>query len=354
MPGRSVLMVCRSVRGGMKQHLSTLVRGLTHNGVRVTVITLPIRGNPLTWKGIYSVYTLARLIKQDNYDLVHTHGYVAGFIGRLAALAAGQRLLVHTVHNCWPGSFSPLVLYCGKKMEAYLSQCTDRIIVVSEYLKKELIASGVSAHKISTVYNGIDLPPVDPLDRNRIRMSLRLPPHSFVIGTVARLIPAKGVDLFITALSAVKKINPQVKGIIVGDGPARAELQNLAASVGAAGDILFLGHRDDVPALLAAFDLFVLASREEGFGISVLEAQHAGLPVIASRAGGLPEIISHGDNGLLFPVGDHGALADLISLLVNNPDYRRTLAEAGQKKAQEQYTCDRMVNSTLQLYEELF
>lgn len=384
MSGRSVLMVCRSIRGGMKQHLFHLIRGLSQNGIKVTVagpvfavfsascpvfpsslppplssapvevIDIPIPENPLTLRGVTSIRRLARLIKIQHYDLVHTHGYVAGIIGRAAALAAGQRLLVHTVHNHFPSSFSPLILLGGKKIEAHLSRYTNRIIAVSEYLKNELMAIGIPADKVSTIYNGIEPSAASFDDRNRTRKSLGLPPHSFVVGTVARLIPAKGVDLMLKAVALVKKNNPHIKGIIVGDGPENTKLQNLAADLDLTGDILFLGHRDDVPALLPACDLFVLASRQEGFGISVLEAQYSGLPVVASRAGGIGEIINHGDNGLLFPPGDHYALADLLGQLIDNSDYRRALACAGQKNAIEKYSCAKMIESTLELYAQLF
>ena len=367
MPDMSVLMVCRNTRGGMKQHILSLAKGLAENGMDVTIagprldtpvsppfktVTLPIPENPLTPAGVYSLNKLTDLIKKNKYGIVHTHGYVAGIIGRIAAARAGNALMVHSVHNFFP-VFSPITLYGIKGIEVWLSRYTARIIAVSEHLRKDLVKIGIPAEKISTIYNGVDPTMFNPADRQYVRESLGFPPYSFVIGTVARLIPAKGVDLFIEALALVKKNNPSIKGVIVGDGPEALKLQTLARSLGIAGGIRFLGYRNDVPKLLSAFDLFVLSSRQEGFGISVLEAQYSGLPVIASAAGGIPEIVRHGVDGLLFPAGDYSALADRISFLLEKPDYRHTLALEGKRKVKESYTSDRMIQSTLQLYSGL-
>jgi len=369
MRSRSVLMVYRSMTGGMKQHICSLAKGLTDNGIDVTisgplinppapspvkVVTLHIPENPLTFAGISSVNNLTHLIRENKYDLVHTHGYVAGIIGRFAALLAGEPLLVHTVHNSHPG-FSRAVLYGGAKVEVWLSRYTGKIITVSAHLKDELIKIGIPSEKISTVYNGVCPPAINKTGRQEIRKSLGLSPYNFVIGTVARLIPSKGIDLFIEAMAVAKKINPHIKGVIVGDGPEKFRLQELAENLGISDSIMFLGHRTDVPMLLLAFDLFILSSRQEGFGISILEAQCSGLPVIASASGGIPEIISHGVNGLLFPAGDFYALADRISfLLSSNPQYRHTLAMEGMKRVRENYSCDKMIQSTIVVYKELW
>lgn len=348
----------------MKTHLSLLIEGLLAQNFTVSVaspqkdLTVPPHVNNFNWelpgkpslRGIQSIPGLAQLIKQHNYNLIHTHGYAAGVFGRLAAIAAGRTALVHTVHNFLP-ALSPCWVYGGKLAEVWLSRYTNKIITVSDELAKSLLKTGIPPDKLVTIYNGIDAAKFEGTDRGKARLLLGLAPWERAVGTVARLIPAKGIDIFLRALSLVGKSVP-VRGFVIGDGPQRCQLQILADNLGLKGRVSFLGHRKDIPALLPGLDVFVLPSRQEGFGLSLLEAQWQGLPVIASDTGGLKEIINHGENGLLFTPGNIKELAARIEDLLFNEAYQEIIARKGQERARNRFSAEKMIKATVQVYRD--
>lgn len=175
-------------------------------------------------------------------------------------------------------------------------------------------------------------------------------PPGPVIGTVARLARQKGLDVLVTAAPAVLARHPAARFVVAGDGEERAALEEQARASGVAGSIAFLGARDDVPELLAGFDVFALPTRFEGLCLAVVEAQAAGLPVVATPVGGIQETVLHEETGLLVPVDDPAALAEAIIRLLDDPALAVRLAAEGRRRALARFGVERMVERTVALY----
>ncbi|HID08695.1 TPA: glycosyltransferase family 1 protein, partial [Candidatus Micrarchaeota archaeon] len=229
----------------------------------------------------------------------------------------------------------------------------DMATAVSGAIKEKLVGLGVPPQMVKVVPTVVDPKRFKGLDREEFRreigaQGLRL------VETVVRLEWAKGVDVFLRAAADVVREFPNTLFIIVGDGNLkwRLKLERLASRLGIPDKVRFLGFRRDVPRIMAALDIFVLASRREASGGVILEAGLAGAPVVASTADGIPEYIEDGKTGLLFPVGDHRALARRILLLLSNPRLARRLAEAHRRRVLEEFSVTRLVSKMLEVYKE--
>lgn len=171
-----------------------------------------------------------------------------------------------------------------------------------------------------------------------------------VIGTVARLARQKGLDVLVAAAPAVLSRHPAARFVVAGDGEERAALEEQAQAAGVAGSVTFLGARDDVPELLAGFDVFALPTRFEGLCLAVVEAQAAGLPVVATPVGGIQETVLHEETGLLVPVDDPAALAEALCLLLDDAALAGRFAAEGRRRALARFGVERMVERTVALY----
>jgi glycosyltransferase involved in cell wall biosynthesis len=189
--------------------------------------------------------------------------------------------------------------------------------------------------------------------REEVRRGLGLPPEARVVGLVARLDHwGKGHRELFAALAQLQESLP-VQALIVGGGRRQGDMEKLAASLGIGGAVHFLGNRRDVPDLLGAMDIFVLPSHSEGVSLALLEAMAAGLPVIASAVGGLPEVIADGVNGLLIPPRDPGALAGALARLLAEPDLARRLGGQARRDVENYYSVERLVREVNGIYEDL-
>jgi glycosyltransferase involved in cell wall biosynthesis len=216
-----------------------------------------------------------------------------------------------------------------------------RVVANSEATAARLRLEGVPSQKIDVIYNGIDLAAF-PVRRRT--MSLKR------IAMVACLREEKRIDVLIAAAPYVLARHPAAEFWIVGDGACREQLVALARQTGVFGRFRFLGHRDDVPALLSDADVFVLPSRSEAFPNSVIEAMAAGLPVVATTVGGIPELVSDGHNGRLVPTGDAPALARALVDLLDEPARAAELGQAARQRVEQMCSFDRMVSRFAALY----
>jgi glycosyltransferase involved in cell wall biosynthesis len=214
---------------------------------------------------------------------------------------------------------------------------------------------GIPAGKIDVVYNGVDTAVFAQCEkREEVRSELHIPPDSTVVGIVGRLSEEKGgVDVLIRAIARLRKINPNLRLLVVGDGPLRGNLEALADESAPGGAIMFTGTRNDVAHLLSAMDLFVLPSLNEALPIVVLEAMAAGLPVIATNVGGVPEIVEHEKTGLLVAPGSEDALYSALNRLTYDAYLRERLAQAGRRRVTSDFTIERMVERIEGLYGKL-
>jgi len=232
------------------------------------------------------------------------------------------------------------------------ADAADRIAAISDGVRAALIASGVPADRIRVVPSGIDLEPFQaPCDRAALRARLGIDVGTFLVLNVAALAPHKSQE---TLLEAAALLRGRVAGLrvwIAGEGPERRALEARLAGTGAGGAVRLLGFREDVADLLRAADLFCISSWLEGLGTSILDAMAAGLPVVATRVGGIPEVVADGETGLLVEPRSPALLAEAIASLAGDPS-RRAGMGARAKEVVRAFSADRTAERTRALYEE--
>jgi len=222
----------------------------------------------------------------------------------------------------------------------------DRYITPAEFCRTALLDVGYfDADRIVAVPNGVSAPPDDPDARARVRAELGLG-DAPVLAVTSRLHPAKGHAHLLDAMAVVRERFPAVRLVVAGDGVQRGDLEGQAHALGLGGGVVFAGFRTDVPALLRAADVFVLPSLLEGMPNTALEAMSVGLPVVATRVDGVPEAVADGETGLLVAPADAGALADALSTLLAEPERRAAMGEAGRRRAESEFSVDRMLDAT--------
>jgi glycosyltransferase involved in cell wall biosynthesis len=330
---------------------------------RATARGIPVRVLPGLQREIapaqdlLTFWRLFRWIRRGGYQIVHTHISKAGVLGRLAAAAAGVPVVLHTYHgDVFRSYFSPFRSRILLAFEQAAAAFSDRLIEVSRATQDRHVAYGIARpDRFTVIPNGIDLTPYDrtPPEARAIRAQLGLPPEAPVIGTVAMLVPVKRLDVLLAAMETLLRARPDALLVIVGDGGLRPALQQRAEAPPLSGRVHLLGLRDDVPDLLPAFDVFALSSDDEGYPTSLIEAMAAGRPVVATDVGGVPEVVSRDESGLLVPRRDPDRLADALRSLLDAPDRARAMGLKGRRIARERFDVRRMVARTEALYQEL-
>ncbi|MBI5093162.1 MAG: glycosyltransferase family 4 protein [Candidatus Hydrogenedentes bacterium] len=306
-------------------------------------------------RDLLALRSLTRLFRTERYHIVHTHTSKAGFVGRLAAARAGVPIVVHTPHgNVFDGYFSRWLTELFVRMERYAARKTTRLIALTPEGAAEDLAHGIGAPgQYVTIFSGVDFAPCDHAVERRIETRRSLAVHSgeFLVGGVGRLEPVKGFAYFIQAAGLIAEALPEARFVLAGNGSQYAEL---AAQAGPLRDrFVMLGMREDVPELMAAMDVFVLPSLNEGMGRVLLEASAVGTPSVASNVGGVPDIVKHERNGILVPPRDPRAIAGAVISLARDPERRKALAENARKSVVPAYSIERMVEQIESLYEEL-
>lgn len=351
-----VLHVVRPVAGGIRQHVLSLLDGLDQALVVNSVAAPPeFLSDAAAARNLFASVPLAitsklsasdlRLAKrlagvQPQFsDLVHAHGLRAAWI---AALACRRRSfpLIWTAHNVVAPSLP------ARLAVSFISRHCLKIAAVSQSVADSILACGVSPAKLQVIPNGVDLEHFISADTRRAeaRVSLGLPETAFVVVSAARLSPEKGLDVLLQAA----RLRKQMTFLIAGDGPQRALLtRDLPPNV------TLLGSLADVRPLLFAADVFAMPSRREGQGIAVLEAIAAGVPVVASRVGGLAEMLSDGQTALLVSPNDPDTLAVALSRLQSDRRLRGNLAQSASALVQERYSLQTMLDTLTALYQEV-
>ncbi|MBN1879779.1 glycosyltransferase family 4 protein [bacterium] len=230
----------------------------------------------------------------------------------------------------------------------------DRILSVSNGIKHVLVSDGIPEYMITTVYSGIDLSSFDPSDDgSSLRSELNIPLDSIVVGMVAALVPHKDPFTFLRAAEILERDNTQIVFILIGAGSMWGDLQAALNESPARNRFLMPGFRNDVSRFLAIMDVFCMSSREEGLCTSILDAMAMSKPVVATRAGGIPEAVEDNVTGLLVPVENPAAFASAISTLVNDPGKRISMGAAGRARVQDLFDVRDTVAKTAAVYREL-
>ena len=276
---------------------------------------------------LVSILKMRRVIRAGKFDVVHTHLSTSSVNGCLAARAAGVPS-VATVHGM-SGKLSFLAAH--------------HMIAVSKEIKNHLVAQGVKPERISVVYNAYGA---------KAAQQARKPESFPVLGTVARVTPLKGIEDAIRAVAILKEDFPNVTYCVVGDGNGLEACKALAAELGIADRVKFVGYRKDIETYLAQMDLFVFPSLKEGMGIALVEAMANGLATVATKVGGIPEVITP-DCGILVPPQSQTDLAKAISALLHDKDMREAMEAAAKHRAETVFGVEAMRLATDQVYRNL-
>ena len=328
-----------------------------HRTVEMIEIAELVRNlSPL--RDLLAFLKIYRRLRRGRFDLVHTHSSKAGILGRVAARLAGVPRIVHTPHgHVFTGYFGKTLTALFIRLERWAATFTDRIIgLTDQEIRDHLERKIGEPRQFVSIPSGVDIGrfgsrPV--ASRPRVGASWGLPDRAFLIGSVGRLEPVKGHVYLLEAFVSLASRFPLLYLALVGEGELAHALRAFAQRSGLSDRVFFLGWREDTPSLLAAFDLFVHPSLNEGMGRALVEAMAAGLPIVACRAGGIAEVLAEGEAGLLVEAGTAPALAQGIETLLRDPALRARLGSAARERARR-YSVEAMLEKIEALYRELF
>jgi len=286
-----------------------------------------------------------RLIRSAQPDLIHLHSRIgADVLGAIAAGLAGVPV-VHSRRQDNPEM--PWLARAKYRLH-------DRVIAISEEVARVKLSEGLPPHKLRCVRDAVDAGAFqEPCDYAKFRAAFGLPEDSLVIGVVAQLIARKGHRYLLEAMPALIERFPTLHALFFGKGPLEPELRQQSQRLGITERIYFAGFRGDLPQVLPCLNVLVHPALREGLGVSLLQAASAGVPIVAFRAGGVPEAVRDGLNGLLVPPKDVEALRQAIGRVIGDPELARRLGAAGREVAEREFSIDAMVEGNLQVYQEL-
>jgi L-malate glycosyltransferase len=300
-----------------------------------SVVEFPIEGFARA-ATLRQMLSFARWCRRERIAVVHTCDLYTNVFGLPGAALARVPVRIGSRRELNPDKTPGQI-----RLQRVAYRAATRVVANSQAARQMLEAEGLAPGSIAVIPNGVDLASYAPRKHpRRVRTLI----------TVANLRPEKNHEILFEAAAGLFRIHPELRLRIVGDGVRRRELEQLAAALGLGSRIEFLGHREDVPALLADADVFVLPSRSEAFPNGAIEAMAAGLPVIACAVGGLLDLIQNDSTGILVPSGDAGALASALRSLVEHPVRAEALGAAARRVVHERYSFDRMVASFEDLY----
>ncbi len=315
------------------------LRSLSDAGIRVHPLHLHSRAY------LQERRIVRRLLQEIHPDVVHTHGFRPDILHSPQARALGIATVTTLHGSCLVGGKAALYEWLQVRLLSRL----DAVVAVSRKIVEELRQTQVPPERVHCIPNGW-VSPGDPLPRDVARAELGLPPTGMVIGWVARLVPVKACDNFLRGFSACRGL--PVVAAIIGDGPEQSRLETLRAELGLEPQVIFCGARAQAGRLFTAFDGFVLSSRSEGTPITLLEAMAAGVPVVTTAVGGIPDVVSSNE-AVLVPPEDPAALGAAIRQLIDDPAAARTRADAATRRLRDEFGADRWLASHETLYRSI-
>lgn len=350
----------KEFRGGQRQAV-WLARGLAARGVEVLVAArsgfplderlrawdVPVWPLRLRFEGDpFEARRLASAIDRRGYDIINaqtSHAHTLGWMAAALAKSKPARVVTRRVDFVPRGAFSRYKYRRG----------ADRYIAISRAIADILVGAGVERELVEVIHSAVEPMERVPGARDSVLTELGLPEGVRLIGDVAALVAHKSQADLIDAFALLARDEPAARLILVGEGPLRGELEERARARGVAPRVFFVGHRKDVARWHSAFDVFAMTSREEGLCTSILDAMTLGVPVAATAAGGIPDLVRDGETGRLAPVGDAPAIAGVLSLVLSRPEASAAMAETARRRAAAEFSVDGMVERTLALYRRL-
>ena len=388
MPEKSLLrktsvlhLITRLDRGGSADNTILTVSGLQRKGYLVTFVSGQT-SNPavklaeLDWRkgkdwvevpelirqispirDIKAFFKIYALIKRGRFQIIHTHSSKAGILGRSAAKLAGVPHIVHTPHgHVFYGYYGAFPNHLFVLLERLWARFTDRIVALTEKGKQEHIQLKVApTDKFAVIPSGVELRSFLKVQKSSpaLRQKLGLVSGDRIVGSVGRLVPIKGHRTLLEAAKKVLEQRSDVLFLLVGDGPLEQELKAFSETLGIASRVVFAGYRKEVAKMIALMDIFVLPSLNEGMGRVVVEAMAEGKPVVATKVGGVPELVSDNVTGFLCPPKNAHALAEAILKLLRNKELAGRMGAEGRKRVYPRYDAKVMVEKIERLYGEL-
>jgi glycosyltransferase involved in cell wall biosynthesis len=351
----------RTWRGGQNQVLLTVL-GLRSAGHRAALVAHPageLRQRaqegldlfpiaPRSEMDLSAAWKLSRVLRQLRPDIVHAHDPHGVAMAALALsmsnvpatprLVAARRVDFHLKSNAF---------------SRWKYRQVERFICSSDAIRQMLVADGIPAPLAVTVHEGIDVEHVAAAPAADLHAEFWLPHHAPIVGNVAALVPHKGQKHLIEAAASVIHKVPDTRFVIAGEGELRPSLERQIRERHLEKHVFLAGFRPDVLSVHKAFDIFAMSSVTEGLGTSVLDAMACAKPVVASAAGGIPEVVEDGETGILVKPRDHEAMARALVALLSDDQARRTMGKAGLRRVREHFSVERMVGETLRVYREL-
>lgn len=327
-------------------------------GLKTIIIPSLKRGIDLG-SNLVSLFDIYSLIKKEKPDVLHINSSMAGFVGAVAAFIynlnpyARHMRVVYTAHGF---VFNEPLPKWQKNFYTFLERLSaawkHAIIAVSEVDRQSAITAGLKGGKIFTIHTGLPIEQQTNMSPSEARSKLGLPATGKIIGTIASHYPTKDLPTMIRAFAALTNNNLSLA--IIGDGPETANLKKLIDELNATEHIFLVGARANAAQYLPAFDIFTLSSVKEGLPYAILEAGRAKLPTVATRVGGIPEIINDKKNGLLVEAGDPQALTQAYQYLLQNPESAKKFGQALYETIRDSFSQHTMIERTETLYERLF
>ena len=310
--------------------------------------------NPIS--DLIALAKLFLIFRREKFTIVHTHTAKAGVLARIAAHLAGVPCIIHQPHG---HNFYGYFGVWGSKMalilEKFLATLTDRIIVLTESEKKDFLRLKVCCfEKISVVGNGIELNKycLENVNKGEIKKILGIAGEDKVVGFIGRLEPIKGIEYLITAAKIIVTQISEIKFIITGEGALRKKLESEVKNLGLAKNFIFTGWKEDISPILAILDLCVLPSLNESWGLILLQAQKAGVPIVATTVGGIPEVVLDGKTGILVPPKDSRRFAEAIIYLLKDNPKRLAMAKAAKEWVDTRFSIQEMLGKIHGIYNE--
>lgn len=348
-------------RGGQQQ-VAYLFQGLLDKKINTSLVCQPssqladfcraedLHFYPVRMRGeldLLAAFKIARIAKRDNFNILHLHSAHAISVGLLTKLFFLESKLVGVRRVDFP-----IRKHILSRLK-YKSRLMDRIVCISHGIRNVLIEDGVPSERIAMIRSGVDINKFNNASgKVNIRKRFTIPDNHILIGTVAAMVGHKDYPTLLHAASLVIRQVPEVTFLAVGHGPDSKIIKNLSGQLQLGDKFIFAGFQPDVGPFLKSFEIFVMASKLEGLGTSILDAQSVGLPVIATQTGGIPEIVKHNQSGLLVPPQDPEAMANAIIELINDQSKRIALGTKAKENVRS-YSIANTIEETLQLYEEL-
>ncbi len=301
-------------------------------------------------------YRLAKKFRQVRPDILHTHKYKDSILGSIVARCLRVPHVVRVVH----GMPEPFKGFKNLKMAGYTladkfvtSRFIDKVVAVSSDIEK-LLARTYGADRVVCIHNGIDLESVHVTTRRSVkRAEWQIDDEAVLVGMVGRLVPVKGHAILLQALQILHRSNCNVRLLIVGDGPLRGHLEEEVKGLSLEQSVIFAGHQEQAYDFINMMDIFVLPSLHEGIPMVLLEALALKRPVIASRVGGIPEVVLHGTSGILVGPANAGELADGLREMVQNRAKAAEFGTAGRRQVEQEFSASIMANRTADMYQSL-